>query len=220
MAFIQPPFWSDEISGRPSRLPHAISVLITPPALEPLTLDQGKLRAGLDWAPGDPRDDLMTGFIQAARAKVETDTGLALLTQTRDVYFDAMPRGGTPLDLPAQSRPLQSVTSVKYTDLGAVVQTMDPTQYIVDLASARIGLALGGYWPVDSRPFQPFVIRIVSGWTAVNLIPPPLVHAVGLMTAHYATVGRDIAAVERVSGIEVPFGYREMIEPYQLVTVA
>jgi len=293
--FIEPPFWAGEFYGRPSPLPHAISLLVTPAvavaassvanptvittttphgfvsgdtiaiaghlgstpavdgsrvvtvltptsfsiplnvtvggtggtvtrtvAVEPLTLAEGKLRAGLDWADGDARDGLMTGFIASARHKVEQDTGLALLTQTRDIYFDAMPRWRwrTPLELPAHSRPLQAVTWIKYTDTGDVLQTLDPSQYVVDVASGRIGLSLSGIWPLDVRPFQPFVIRIVSGWPTVAQIPAPLVHAVGLLTAHYATVGRDIAAVERVSGIEVPFGYREAIEPYCLVWVA
>lgn len=293
--FIEPPFWAREAYGRPSALPHATSILVTPAvpitassianptvlttgsphgfvsgdtvaiaghlgstpavdgsrvvtvltptsfsipvnvtvggtggtvtrtlAVEPLTLAQGKLRANLDWVDGDPRDDLMTGFIAAARHKVEQDTGLALLTQTRDVYFDAMPRWRwrTPVELPAQSRPLQAVTSIKWVDTGDVLQTLDPNQYVIDLASARIGLSLSGIWPFDVRPFQPYVVRLRSGWPAVAQIPAPLVHAVGLLTAHYATVGRDIAAVERVSGIEVPFGYREAIEPYCLVWVA
>jgi uncharacterized phiE125 gp8 family phage protein len=216
VSFIQPPFWARDAYH--AAFPHAISVLVTPPVIEPLTLTEAKLRAGLDWVGGDPRDALMTGFIAAARAKVEADTGLALLTQTRDVYFDAI-RDRT-IVLPAQSRPLQSVTSFKSTDTAGAVNTLDPLNYVVDLASGRLGLALGGMWPTDLRPFQPYVLRIVAGWTSVALMPPPLVHAVGLMTAHYATVGRDVAAMERVSGIDVPYGYDDVIAPYKLVVVA
>ena len=69
----------------------ARSIVVTGPASEPLTIAEGKLRAGLDWADGDARDNLMTTWIKAAREKVEHDTGLALLEQTRDVVFDAMP---------------------------------------------------------------------------------------------------------------------------------
>jgi uncharacterized phiE125 gp8 family phage protein len=70
----------------PWRSPQSVSsVLIDGPTEEPLTLDEAKLRAGLDWAPGDPRDALMTGFIAAARSLVEQRTGLALLTQTREI---------------------------------------------------------------------------------------------------------------------------------------
>jgi len=216
MSFIQPPFWATPT--RPG-VPHVFSVLVTPPVEEPLTLEDAKLRAGLDWSAGDPRDALISGFIAAARSKVEQDTGLALLTQTRDVYCDTLT---TPIWLPAQSLPLQSVSSIKSTDTAGVVQTLDPGQYVTDLGSGRIGLALGGAWPSDLRPFQPFVIRIVAGWASVALLTaqaPLLVHAVGLLTAHYATAGRDVVAlgatVERV-----PYGYEDAIAPHRLVVVA
>lgn len=57
MSFIQPPFWA---TGYPrTTAPHAISVLVTPPVLEPLTLADAKIRAGLDWVVGDARDPLL-----------------------------------------------------------------------------------------------------------------------------------------------------------------
>lgn len=188
-------------------------------AIEPLTLDEAKLRAGLDWTLGDPRDALMTGFIAAARAKVEQDTGLALLTQTRDVYLDAV--YDRTIVLPPQSMPLQAVTSVKTWDTAGVQNTLDPSNYVVDLPSARLGLALAGYWPTDLRPFQPWVIRIVAGYLDVNALTtaaPLLVHAVGLLVAHFATLGRDLASVNQVT--EVPCGYEDAIAPYVQVSVA
>lgn len=216
--FVQAPFWAYERGY--ARFPHPVSVVVTPPATEPLTLAEGKLRAGLDWANGDPRDALMQAFIAAARSKVEQDTGLALLTQTRDVYFDTLTEtsDGTIL-LPAQSTPLQSVTSVKSTDTLGVVNTLDPSNYIVDL-SGRIGLSVSGVWPSDVRPFQPFVVRIVSGWTSAAALltaAPLLVHAVGLLTAHYATLGRDLASIDSTQ--EVPFGYEDAIGPSRRVIV-
>lgn len=188
--------------------------------VEPLTLVEGKLRAGLDWVGGDPRDGLMTGFIAAARSKVEQDTGLALLLQTRDVFFDALPRQG-PIVLPAQSRPLQAVTSIASIDTSDSVNTLDAANYVVDLASGRIGLSLLSVWPTDLRPFQPWAIRIVSGWPSVAALQaaaPLLVHAVGLLTAHYATLGRDLASLDPAT--EVPQGYADVISSYVPVVVA
>lgn len=217
--FIEPPFWAQRYWG--SAASHAVSVLVTPPTLEPLTVTEAKLRAGLAWADGDPRDALMQGFIAAARSVVEQRTGLALLTQTRDLYFDRLPidRAGT-ARLPAQSLPLQQVISVKSTDSSGVVQTLDPSNYVVDVATARIGLSVTGSWPSDLRPVQPWVIRIVSGWVdvaALRAAAPLLIHAVGLLVAHYATLGRDVASVDTVT--EVPFGFEDAIAPYCLVTV-
>jgi uncharacterized phiE125 gp8 family phage protein len=187
-------------------------------AVEPLTLDEGKMRAELDWDDDDARDALMRQWIAAARNKVEQDTGLALLTQVRDVYMDVVSR--RTIDLPSQSLPLQEVTSVSTVDTADATNVLASTNYVVDLVTARIGLALSGSWPTDLRPFQPWLIRIVSGWTTVAAIPPLLIHAVGLMTAHFATAGRDVAAVGAISSVETPFGYEDAIAPYRRVTLA
>lgn len=215
--FIEPPFWAEEWGGARTSRPHATSVIVTPPAIEPLTLAEAKLRAGLDWPDGDPREILLAGFIPAARAKVERDTGLALLTQTRDIYLDMIT--ARVLSLPVF--PIQSVTSVKSTDTAGVVNTLNPTNYVVDLASARLGLSLSGVWPTDLRPFQPYVIRVVAGWPDVLTLTaqePLLVHAVGLLLAHYATLGRDLASLDPAT--EIPHGYRDIIASYERVTVA
>jgi uncharacterized phiE125 gp8 family phage protein len=193
------------------------SILVTPPAIEPLTLDEAKLRAGQEWVAGDPRDALMLGNIRAARAYVENDTGLALLTQTRDIYLDRVT--GPVLRLPEQSRPLQSVTSIKTTDTAGVQTTLAPGGYVVDLATARIYLASGGAWPCDGRLFLPWTIRIVSGWASVALIPPDLFQAVALMTAHLSTFGRDVLQVGHIVAT-TPLGYEDLVAPYRVLTLA
>lgn len=187
-------------------------------ARKPLTLAEGKGWAGLDWADGDARDVLMTGFIAAAAAKVEQDTGYALLRRTIDVYADALPAQG-PVTLPV--RPLQAVRAITSIDTAGDAHELDAATYVVDLASARIGLALGGVWPTDLRPFQPYVLRIVVGWPSVAQLlerDPLLVHAVGLLTAHYATVGRDLTTVGTIA--TTPYGYDDAISGYVPVTVA
>lgn len=193
-------------------------------AAEPLTLAEAKLWAGLDWADGDPREALLTGFIASARRKVEQDTGIALLLTTFDVYLDALPRDRTPIALPW--RPVPWITSVASIDTAGVTQTLDVSQYELDPGSevplpARVALSTVGAWPTDLRPFQPYVLRLVAGYPSVAALTaaaPLLVHAVGLLTAHYATLGRDFASVDALS--EVPGGYADLIAAYQLVTVA
>jgi len=183
--------------------------------VEPLTLTEGKLRAELSWATDAARDVLMNGFIAAARSKVEQDTGLALLSQVRDVYYDAIAGDVT---LPALSQPLQAVSFVKSTDTSDVLNTLAASNYVVDTVSGRIGLALGGSWPSDLRPFQPIVVRIVAGWATVADIPPLLIHAVGLLTAHYATQGRDLTTSGTII-TTTPYGYEDAIAPYVSVSL-
>jgi uncharacterized phiE125 gp8 family phage protein len=192
--FVQPP-WTTPAG--------VSSVLVEAPTWEPLTLDEAKLRAGLDWVPGDPRDALMTDFIRAARMQVEQDTGLALPMQTRDVTIAATI--GSPAPLPWQAMPVQSMTD-------PAGRRVDPARYasLTDFwGSEWVQAFPGGTW------------RIVAGWPTADALRaevPLLLHAVGLLTAHYATLGRDLVLAGHILP-SVPMGYAEMVAAYTLVTL-
>jgi uncharacterized phiE125 gp8 family phage protein len=208
--------WLDAYRRMP--LPHPISVVTAPPVEEPLTLAEAKLRAGFVWNPGDEREALLLDFISAARAHVEDETGLALIAQTKEIYFDAVM--GPILVLPPGSMPLTAVVSIETTSQDGVVTVMDPATYLVDYASGRISLPTGGYWPANLRWFQPWKITIQCGYpsaAALALQVPALRQAVGLLTAHYATLGRDLASTAPATCI--PNNYDELIQPYRMVTV-
>jgi len=190
-------------------------------AVEPLTLTEGKQLAGLDWVDGDPRDALMRRFLTMARSQVQQDTGVVPRLRTYDVFFDALPLGRVPIVLPW--RPVPSIVSISSIDASDVVQTLGVDQYTLDPSSeqptpARVALSSLGAWPTDLRSFQPYVLRIVAGYPSVALIPPWFTFAMGLLAAHYATVGRDLTTAGSVS--TTPYGYDEAIAPYRLVTVA
>src|SRR5262245_23422633 len=189
------------------------SVLVEASDLLVLTIDQGKLRAGLDWPAADPRDELMAEFIDTATAKVERDTGLALLTQTRDVFVEgALPAEVT---LPAYSRPLQAVASITYVDTAGATQTVDPATYTIDQARGLVRLVAGAAWPSSNAPDHPWVFRITAGYASADAIPPLLYQAVAVLTAHLATFGRDLVGTEAAG--ENPYGYDDMIATYRPV---
>lgn len=186
------------------------SVLTVAPSEEPLTLVEAKLRAGLDWPDGDPRDALMQDFIRAARSQVEHDTGLALLTQTHEVTFgdwDACNVITSLVPLPPQTLPAQAVSP--------------PPESLVHVASAvssaivrpyRLGEIVRMPWP------GPGTWTIVSGWPSAQALrteAPSLFHAVALLTAHYATLGRDLAALDEAT--LTPMGYEQAISPHRLI---
>jgi uncharacterized phiE125 gp8 family phage protein len=187
------------------------SVLALPIEAEPLTLDEAKLRAGLDWTVGDPRDALMTDFIMAARAQVEQDTGLALPEQERDLLLDTVPGFIAYRDLPTQCTPLVAVSTVTAIDSAGAETVLDPTAYTVVLSND--GLALTILTP--PADVQRYVVRITSGF---ELLPPSLLQAVGLLTAHYATIGRDLA-IEDKHVVATPYGYPEAIQAWRRETL-
>jgi len=205
----------------------SFSLVVTPPTEEPLTLADGKLRAGLDWAdtdPPDPRDALMRDFIAAARVQVERDTGLALLTQTRDVYFSLV--SGGLVALPGQALPLQEVIEVWPVDEwpglpGAEVPVRSgPARAARD---ARL-VTQGGVTHLATSALDGLtaaVARCVVGWKnreTLKAEQPLLVHAVGLLTAHFATTGRDPVISGTIAQMN-PIGYDDAIASYRLVWV-
>jgi uncharacterized phiE125 gp8 family phage protein len=193
------------------------SVLVTPPTEEPLTVDEAKLRAGLEWAPTDPREALVPKYIAAARHLVERETGLALLTQTRDIYF--WPYDPTqPLPLPSQSTPLQQITGlVEWAPSDLVPTPLGPAKRAMQglvVPKPQTGVPIGAGAKMT----------IVAGWpTAADLATeaPTLVQAVGLLVAHMLTLGRDLAITGAVAAIsETPQGFEDCIAPHRLMWVA
>lgn len=194
-SFVRPPWQS----------PAAVwSVLVAGPAEEPLTVADAKLRAGLDWLAGDPRDLMLEDFIRAARVHVEHDTGLALLTQTRDVYLEA----GDPVcvvPLPSHTQPTQSIEALTPAPSGPVGV---PWAYVPGVHATITTSGAASY-------------RVVAGWptaAALRLEAPGLYHAVALLVAHMATAGRDAVSVGAAPAI-MPFGYEDAVAPYRLVWV-
>jgi len=180
-------------------------------AVEPLTVAQAKVYARLS-ATDTSLDTVLPGFLKTARAKVQQDTGIVLLLETYDVYFDALPHDRTPIALPW--RPVPSIASVASIDAAGVTQTLAVSNYELDPSSetpiaARLALSTVGAWPSDLRPFRPYVLRIVAGWSSIAQIPAPLVDAVGFLIDY--TVNKDAMALEL---------YESAIAPYRLVCVA
>lgn len=185
-------------------------MLLTPPVLAPLTLAEAKLRAGLDWPAGDPREAQMTRWLQTAVSQVERDTGIALLEQT---HVDGIVREA--LTCRSVMLSVRPVVSVVITDaIGTVfaddLYTVEPSS--VDPTPARLRIASGGYWP------EGLVATIVAGFQTVEDLQahaPLLVDAVGILVAHLATSGRD-----RFTEMLTRDEYLDKISSYQLVTLA
>jgi len=163
-------------------------------------------------------DALFPRFLASARAKVQQDTGIVLLAETYDVFFDALPRDRTPVELPW--RPVATVSSIVSIDTAGNVQTLGVSNYTLDASSeapypARLGLTLSGAWPSDLRPFQPYVMRLVAGFASAALVPPALVQAVGMLAGFYANEGST-----RYVDATLADTYEDTIAPYRLVCVA
>jgi len=150
-------------------------VLVTAPTEEPISLNDAKDQLRVT----DTNEHaLIEDKIKGARQAAEDFLGRALITQTWDLFLDAFPDSSdTPIKLPYP--PLQSVTSVKYTDTTGIQQTLVTTEYTVDTKAqpGRIKPAWGKTWPSIRSEMNAVEIQFVAGYGVDGEdIPPDIIN--------------------------------------------
>jgi hypothetical protein len=183
--------------------------IVSAPSEEPVSVEELRVHLRLDGAD-DSENTLLGGLISAARARVETMLRKQIVTATYDLFLDSFPLRkdgeGWGIDKahPPQDRergkkleieqieiplpPLQSVTSVKYTDANAVLQTIDSSLYSVDSVSlpGRIIPTPSSNWPssLDRIP-NAVEIRFVAGYGLAVDVPESIKLAIKFLAAHW-----------------------------------
>lgn len=103
--------------------------LVTPPAVEPVTLEEVKAHCRVSH---DADDALFTIWLTAARQLIEKETNCRLIEQTWRLSLKDWP--DERIEIPLQ--PVISIESVKYLDSGSVLQTLTAdTDYLFDNGS-------------------------------------------------------------------------------------
>jgi uncharacterized phiE125 gp8 family phage protein len=134
--------------------------LVSPPTVEPVTLEDAKLHLKVD-TPDD--DALITRLIAAARARAEWHAGRALNTQSWILWLDCWPSCGI-FEIPLP--PLQSVTSVTVYAPDDSPTVLDPATYQVDAASApaRLTPKSSQPAPVNLRAINSIAVAFTAGY--------------------------------------------------------
>lgn len=157
------------------------AVLVTPPAIEPVTLAEAKahLRVG-----HDDENDLIATLIVAARRQVEARTGLALIAQHWTVLRDDWTMDGI---VPLPVMPLMAIDEVAVFGDDGEKAVIDPAHYHADLASRPPRLLLRGsrVWARPGRIGNGIAITVQAGFGAAAAdVPAPIRQAILLMVAH------------------------------------
>jgi uncharacterized phiE125 gp8 family phage protein len=158
------------------------SILITPPALEPVSLAEA--RAHLRIAHVD-EDALIGTLISSARRIVEARTGLFLIEQVWTSYLDDWPDDGIVL-LPLS--PVTVVGEVGVFGEDDVKAVIDPAHYYADLTSRPPRLLLRGsrVWARPGRIANGIAITVTAGYgPAAPSVPEALRQAVLQFVAHW-----------------------------------
>lgn len=177
--------------------------VITPVATEPVTSAEAKLHIRVDH---NTEDALIASLITAAREYCELFTGRALATQTLEAY----PETWGEIDLPM--KPVQSVTSIKYTASDGTETTMPETDYAVDTVDGKIILPYGGSWPTETLgTLNPIKVRYVAGYTSA---PKTIKQAMLLLVGHWYE-NREAVAIGTTSK-QIEFSVKALLTPYRL----
>jgi uncharacterized phiE125 gp8 family phage protein len=189
------------------------SILLTPPAVEPLTLDEAK--AYLRVATSD--DDALIGtLIAGARGHVEAQTHRALITQSWRIGRDVWPVNGRIAVLPA---PLRTLLAARIYDGDGNAQAIDPQSFVIDTISAP-GLLSFAPWsvPQPGRDHAGIELDVSVGYgDAAADVPEPLKLAIRLLVAHWyenrgvVTPGASLAVLPaNVAALIAPYRVRSL----------
>lgn len=187
--------------------------LVTAPAVEPISLQEAKDHLKVD---STDEDALIEALIQGARQHVDGRDGWLgrqLITATWDLTLQTFPATDFIL-LPLP--PIQSVTSITYTDTDGDSQTFASSKWSLsnDLNwRPRVDLAYGETWPSTRTEADTVVVRFVSGYGVQADVPAPIRAGMLLLIAHWY---EHRSAGESVNITEVPRTVDALLEPYRI----
>lgn len=193
-------------------------VINTAPATEPVTAAEFKDHVS-DSSLTDAQAD---AWVASARAMIEENTGIAMITQVWDMALDNWPTGrsdewwsgvrlGALSEIAGPSRdvclpryPLASVDSVKTYDEASNETTLAVSTYFdVDTfrKPGRLALKSGQSWPVALRPTNAIMITYTAGYVGAANVPEPLKLAVKIVGAYlYSHRGDDCDPGDAMAG--------------------
>lgn len=197
-------------------------VQIEAPEVEPVTLSEAKAHLAID---GDDFDDLVAGYISAARQHLDGATGIlrrAIVRQTWELRLRAFP---DVLELPLP--PLQSVTSISYIGTDGDTQTLSPSAYQVGgIGGAQPGCivpAFGSQWPATRDVPEAVKIRFVAGYPDNGASPPdlraniptPLRQAIMELVADM-WANRENVSADQSFAVPMPANAQALLAPYRV----
>lgn len=191
-------------------VPYGKLVLKTGPATTAISLAEAKafLRVDSDY---DDDDAYITSLIGVATNVVEQFTRRRLITQTYNIYYDEFPPY---MDL--QVGNVASVTHVKYYDTDNTLQTLDTSQYDVDIRvkPGRIYQAEDGNFPNTYERANSVEVEFVVG-SAASDVEDAIKQAMYIVIGRYYENRQDVVTGTIAS--ELPLMVDHLLTPYRLL---
>lgn len=208
--------------------------LITPPAIEPISIDEAKMHVREDFTDQDP---LLALYIKAARQHLDNGEsgwlGRALINQTWELTVDSFPsanscwsyyypnrwfstspyNNGMAIKIPFP--PLREIVSITYFDAAGNEQTMSPNDYTVDLVSEPGWVVPDATaWPATLDAINTVTIQFIAGYGATAEDVPADIRAALLLTVGHLFSNRE--ATTDKTQIELPLGAKWLLKDYRV----
>jgi uncharacterized phiE125 gp8 family phage protein len=199
-------------------------VLITPPAVEPVTLADLKLQC--DLPPGDDTDHVKSDMvhrklrraIRLSRAVCENHTRRVFITQTWKLLLDSWPHRDNRYSehwyrsIVLPKPPFQSVTTFTYTDTQGDMQDMFVYGFQTDPGSetqpARLTSPFAQPWPPIRMIPNNVQVEFVCGYGNTGAaVPQPILDAI-LLAGQFFYDGNPLTA-------PLPKIVTDLLEPYR-----
>lgn len=169
-------------------------VLTSPPAAEPVSLQQAKSQLRVSHSD----DDLyISGLISVSRDLVEKITHRQILPASYTLTLEKFPDGKNRIELPRA--PLLSVQRVDYVNTDGDSTTLATSVYAVDTTTEPgcIYLNANQTWPAtEAWNPQAVEIQFQAGYSKSSKIPRTLIQAILVSIAHLYE-NREPVSVER-----------------------
>ncbi len=184
------------------------AILISGPAIEPVTLAEAKAHLRID---ASDEDMLISSLITAARIHIETVCSRVLITQSWKIYFDNWPSKSC-VEIPIT--PLQGISAVTLYDASDNTSTLDAANWFADTVSTpgRLVRRQGAVWADPARSANGVEITITAGYgDSAADVPQNLRQAILLLVAHWFETREPV--VMGSSAISVPLTVEALIAP-------
>lgn len=186
------------------------SILLTAPAVEPVSLDEA--RAFLRVEHNDD-DEVIAALAAGSRVHVEAQTRRALITQSWRITADSWPEDGRLQVLPA---PLQELTVARVYDFNGNARAIDAQAFVLDKGASALAFAPWAL-PAPGRLAAGIELDVVVGYGDAAIdVPEPLRQAIRLLVGHWYE-NRGLATLGTMTVL--PTTVAALIAPYRMLSL-
>jgi len=155
------------------------SILLTAPAVEPVSLAEAKAFLRVEH---DDDNDVISALIAGSRIHVEMQTRRALISQSWRLCFDLWPEDGR---IEVRPAPLRSLDTVRVYDAGGATRAVDRQAFVLDMSNAALVFAPWAL-PAPGRTAAGIELDVSVGYgdAAVD-VPEPLRQAIRILVGHW-----------------------------------